>query len=392
MRKTFSQAVIDAPEDDSPRLVFADWLEDNGDPDRAEFIRAQIRLAEILAAFSPPDRETLERIFYGAVDDWRSPGDSPERRELAYRCRRLLDAHEREWLAPLGGVMPCEWNWCRGFLYVVQTDLAWLQAFGEVLFDLHAVRRLVATGLNGDVGVLHHIPAHHRLLALDLILAGIDHLALQKLTTLQHLSRLTELGLMFNRLRDSSVEFLCGEPFFQRLSLLQLCGNQFTDDGRARLRDHFGNRVSFSRERHPERVFAFQSSPEKKIWAGAGRDFTQILFLEDNGADLRAIFDYAGDLLQCQRRYDARASRKEWLATVGYKPATIQIKRFPDIHDFPRGFSAQFDNPDDQPEDYANARNFIDRWLAAGAYRYGSCCGGHWFNGKTGEPLTRAGL
>src|SRR5207247_2362789 len=29
------------PEDNTPRLVLADWLEENGDPDRAEFIRLQ---------------------------------------------------------------------------------------------------------------------------------------------------------------------------------------------------------------------------------------------------------------------------------------------------------------------------------------------------------------
>src|SRR5262249_6853519 len=34
--------VIDNPDDDAPRLIFADWLDDNGDAERAEFIRLQI--------------------------------------------------------------------------------------------------------------------------------------------------------------------------------------------------------------------------------------------------------------------------------------------------------------------------------------------------------------
>ena len=38
-------AVLAAPDDDLPRLVYADCLEENGDPDRAAFIRAQIELA-----------------------------------------------------------------------------------------------------------------------------------------------------------------------------------------------------------------------------------------------------------------------------------------------------------------------------------------------------------
>jgi uncharacterized protein (TIGR02996 family) len=36
--------VLDHPEDDVPRLVMADWLEDNDQPTRAEFIRVQIEL------------------------------------------------------------------------------------------------------------------------------------------------------------------------------------------------------------------------------------------------------------------------------------------------------------------------------------------------------------
>jgi len=38
-------AVLAAPDDDLPRLVYADWVEEQGEPDRAAFIRAQIELA-----------------------------------------------------------------------------------------------------------------------------------------------------------------------------------------------------------------------------------------------------------------------------------------------------------------------------------------------------------
>ncbi|HEX4606671.1 MAG TPA: TIGR02996 domain-containing protein, partial [Urbifossiella sp.] len=38
-------AVCDRPDDDTPRLVFADWLDDHGHADRAAFVRAQVELA-----------------------------------------------------------------------------------------------------------------------------------------------------------------------------------------------------------------------------------------------------------------------------------------------------------------------------------------------------------
>src|SRR5262245_43458423 len=41
----FRKAVLADPDDDLPRLGFADWLEENGQPERAAFVRAQVRLA-----------------------------------------------------------------------------------------------------------------------------------------------------------------------------------------------------------------------------------------------------------------------------------------------------------------------------------------------------------
>jgi uncharacterized protein (TIGR02996 family) len=36
------RTLLERPDDDAPRLVYADWLDENGEPDRAEFIRVQI--------------------------------------------------------------------------------------------------------------------------------------------------------------------------------------------------------------------------------------------------------------------------------------------------------------------------------------------------------------
>ena len=68
----FIQAILASPEDRAVRLVYADWLEDNGDPERAEFIRAQCRLA-------------------------RMEGDDPERRELSDRADDLHGKNRERW-------------------------------------------------------------------------------------------------------------------------------------------------------------------------------------------------------------------------------------------------------------------------------------------------------
>ena len=43
-RDALLAAIHAAPEDDAPRLVYADWLEEHGEVERAEFIRIQIEM------------------------------------------------------------------------------------------------------------------------------------------------------------------------------------------------------------------------------------------------------------------------------------------------------------------------------------------------------------
>jgi uncharacterized protein (TIGR02996 family) len=53
----FLRDILAHPEDDTPRLVFADWLEEHGAPERAEFIRLQCQLARM--SEGDPDRGRL---------------------------------------------------------------------------------------------------------------------------------------------------------------------------------------------------------------------------------------------------------------------------------------------------------------------------------------------
>jgi uncharacterized protein (TIGR02996 family) len=69
------RAILDDPDDDAPRLVWADWLEEHGDPDRAEFIRLQCewthlvpghpRYAGLMAAWQAPEGRHRDRWTAG---------------------------------------------------------------------------------------------------------------------------------------------------------------------------------------------------------------------------------------------------------------------------------------------------------------------------------------
>lgn len=75
-------AIYEHPDDDGPRLVYADWLQERGDP-RGEFIALQVR-GELDAAGAKRERE-------------------------------LLKQHGKAWLGPLAKVLNSEVTWRRGF-------------------------------------------------------------------------------------------------------------------------------------------------------------------------------------------------------------------------------------------------------------------------------------
>src|SRR5262245_1043172 len=71
-------AIWEQPHDDTPRLIYADWLEEHGQPERAEFIRVQCELARF--------------------EEW---DESPRKDELAKREKKLTTKHRKTWLATL---------------------------------------------------------------------------------------------------------------------------------------------------------------------------------------------------------------------------------------------------------------------------------------------------
>ncbi len=69
-REAFLKAIREAPDDDDLRLVFADWLEENGDPQRAQFIRLSIAAARLPEGQREPPELFDERIdLFHAIDE-----------------------------------------------------------------------------------------------------------------------------------------------------------------------------------------------------------------------------------------------------------------------------------------------------------------------------------
>jgi uncharacterized protein (TIGR02996 family) len=126
----FLAAILAEPERDDVRLIYADWLEDNGDPDRAEFIRVQCRITAVDAALEDT----------GDCNQPDCPG-CVERRALRRRERELLELSEggARWLPedwPLWPVPPGRWDvaFHRGFVAEVTLPCAeWLRHGRELV-------------------------------------------------------------------------------------------------------------------------------------------------------------------------------------------------------------------------------------------------------------------
>ena len=121
------RTIRETPEDDTARLVYADFVEEEGDPARGAFIRTQVALAN-------------------------TPEGDPARRDLENREHELLAENEGRWL----GVDPNSdgligWEFARGFLDEVAATPSFMLNEGSDLCAAHPVRRWRVQVRDGDM-------------------------------------------------------------------------------------------------------------------------------------------------------------------------------------------------------------------------------------------------
>src|SRR3954469_12570150 len=107
-QRAFLDAIQEHPDDDLHRLAWADWLEENGQDDRAAILRAQLEAARRDEA--DPSRDEHEDL----ADD-------------------LLSRHEKEWAGPVAR-WALEWRWRRGCIEHVTARAEALIEHGDELF------------------------------------------------------------------------------------------------------------------------------------------------------------------------------------------------------------------------------------------------------------------
>ncbi len=206
-------AISAHPDEDTPRLAFADWLDENDRNIRAEFIRVQCAL--------------------------KQTGDRPaeEQRKLAARLRYLLENHRRDILGPLGADLTVfNVTFDRGFATDLNiTDLLFLQratAIGELR---PAPRIHVHTASAAKFAKMLYCP-EMGLVVEFLAACSIREDGVHQITTCPHLTRLEVLNFgPCNTLGNAGLEALAFSDNLPSLIDLSVCGNEVGDEGVGRL-------------------------------------------------------------------------------------------------------------------------------------------------------------
>jgi uncharacterized protein (TIGR02996 family) len=248
------KAVASAPDDDLPRLVYADWLDEHNRPERAEFIRLQIADERGTARAGREQRRVwVEEMLAEHRDAWC--------RELPRWVRRWYGDHR--WEHP---------TFRRGFIAELSVYASPFLAFGDRLLDrtplesldvyhLRALRRELADC--PWLGGVPHLNLSHESLeeegarafarnrnlhgvrALNLRGCGLCDAGVRALADAVSLTGLKSLDLGSNDLTVAAAKALRGAAFLRTLEVIDLARNPQLRGHEDRIRGWLGERVRF---------------------------------------------------------------------------------------------------------------------------------------------------
>lgn len=226
------RAIAEAPDEDTPRLVYADWL-DEYRPDSPAVQAARSAVWDIGGREgvepSPSARATLIRA---QVEAARLPNHDLRRGELDHQADSLLLEHGERWSHPFRALRAVVTEYARGF---PQTVLMYSDKFvqnGSALFDHHptVVGAQVYHFPRGDDDphVFVESPLFARLRELSIRGGNLGAAGLAALVDNPHVHRLEGLDLTSERVGDAGVVALASCTNLPNLRVLVLRDNGLT--------------------------------------------------------------------------------------------------------------------------------------------------------------------
>jgi uncharacterized protein (TIGR02996 family) len=213
--RAFLDEICSHPEDDAARLVYADWLDERGQPHRAEFIRTQVQLATM-------------GIEGGAGAPPYPPGpeDAHGRHQLEQREWELLTAFRDEWREVLPAwAREAAHEFRRGFIAYLRITAMQFMRYARTLFRTVPIQGLHLRALGAQLPEVVASPFVKQLTSLDLASNRLGEHDLKALTSSPHLDNLTELSLP-HTVAGNNLRALAG---WQQLSCLRRLDLTYTE-------------------------------------------------------------------------------------------------------------------------------------------------------------------
>jgi len=238
--KALVEAILASPDDDAPRIVYADWLTERGDP-RGEFITVQLALA-------------------------KRPTDALRAREA-----ELLKKHKKAWVGRFGGTKveygstertwtktnPTKWEFVRGFVDWCSMKSVDFARNAPALLEAEPLRRahLTDRGIDNLVDVpeiralreldlrrvrvktsmtdLVEAACFTGLEVLGLEMCGLGQKTMRELVKAEpkRLPKLFALELAHNQLGSVGALMLSFAPILAQIRWLDLSNNEIGSDG-----------------------------------------------------------------------------------------------------------------------------------------------------------------
>ena len=220
------RAICESPDEDGPRLVCSDWLEEHGQPERAEFIRVQLERAGL--AFDHPRQKALEqreRDYYFKV--WEALFRLPDQVigvRLAWPRRGFVEhASFKAWAA--------------------------FRNHADSVFARHPLIRAIEFSRSKGWWSLNHVreflasPYLSRLESLQICSymgGGIQEGGTAALAACPQLSRLRKLDLTGNAMGEEGAKALADSPYLGNLTELRVSDYRLSAEARSLLLARFG--------------------------------------------------------------------------------------------------------------------------------------------------------
>lgn len=227
----FLRAIAENPDDDTARLVFADWL-DERTSGRGDLIRLDLHLATLPKYTSEYESLLARRaeLLPAHLEYWRSELPAFPGVEYTAEFDRGLPSVTVTWDAlcacghDLFAAVPIR-RVCLQLL-TDQADLAALAGLGPDSW-LGSVREINAKPSNDAVAALAACPALANLTALRFrVWAGLDSCGIRPLTESPHLGRLEHLELSGHDIGNEEAVLVAGSQTLTRLISYTSCGVQ----------------------------------------------------------------------------------------------------------------------------------------------------------------------